>query len=332
MKLTIEDFDSVKRYLLYDKKLRDGKKNEDRMKSRYRVLCSYFEDKEFTRTNFLGFLEYMLDKGYSKAYMNVLITMAKHLDKHFGINELQDFTRYPKEDKFVDVFTADEFKALADVELPYRREARETNAKYRALVYILFYTGARINEVLELRWDDVRETPFPVVIFNQSKIYELRYAPIPLSLYVDLQHLPHYSGYVFSNKDGIPMDRTTVSDALKQRAIACGISKRTHPHLLRHSFINIMLRNGAGLEQVSRLVGHKTLETTNRHYVHMMIEELNDVLHTYHPDLKKHQTIETITKRVREMLVNVLDTERFNLNVFKKRGQVQIEIKEITDD
>lgn len=329
MILQLAQFEELKRYLLYDKKLMDNHKNVVTLQSRFRVLCALFAEREFNRNNFLHVIEYMKEKGYSNAYINVIIVMAKHIDAFYKLHELEDFTLYPKEEKMIDVLTADQFTALAEVKLPYSREEKETNAKYRAIIYIMFYTGARITEVLTLRWQDLREGAFPILIFNQTKINELRYAPIPLSLYADLTALPHYGGLIFSSREGKALDRSNVGDDLKARAKACGIEKRVYNHLLRHSFINIMLRNGAKLHEVSRLVGHKTLETTNRHYVHLMIEELNDVLHAYHPALKKSQTLDSVTKRIREMCINVLDTDRFNLNVFKREGRVNIEIREI---
>jgi len=97
MRLSTMISDAVKRYLLYDKKLRDGKK-----KYWYSQVAVWVPPILGTNVipkpqKLLGFLEYMLDKGYS-AYMNVLITMAKHLDKHYGIGWTARLSRYPAED------------------------------------------------------------------------------------------------------------------------------------------------------------------------------------------------------------------------------------------
>ncbi len=329
MKLRHEDFEIIKRYLLYDRKLRNTPHDVNTMKSRYRVLCNYFEDKEFNRDTFISFMEYMQQKGYSNAYCNIMITMAKHIDKYYKLKQLEDFTLYPKTQKLVDVLTAEEMIALAEQPLPYTRLAEEKNTIMRAVVYTLFYTGARINEVLYLRWEDIRESPIPLLVFNQTKINELRYAPIPKTLYDDLTALPHLSGYIFVRHDGEPLHDTTVGLALKKKADLIGLKKRVYNHLFRHSFINIMLRGGAKIHEVSRLVGHKSIETTNQHYVHVMIEELNDVLNAYHPALKKSQTIDSLAKRIREMCGNILDTDRFDLRVKREKKSVSFEIKEL---
>jgi hypothetical protein len=115
MRLTRELYPELETYLFYDKKLRDGVKNEIILKSRYSVLCAYFSEHDFNRVNFTKFVRYMREKGYSGSYINVLITMAKHIDKFYNINELQDFTRFPKEDKPVYILTPEEIERMAEV-------------------------------------------------------------------------------------------------------------------------------------------------------------------------------------------------------------------------
>lgn len=332
MQIKFEDWDHLKRYLVYDRKIRDNKHNTDILKSRYNILCRYFGEKEFDRENFLGFLEYMREKGYTTAYCNQFIRMAKHIDKLYKLNQLEDFTLYPKQKNFVEVLTTEQFEALAEAKLDYPRESAEINEKYRQLIYVMYYTGARINEILQLQWKDLlTEEGVAYIAFNQTKVNEIRLAPIPLSLQRDLTHLPHYSGYIFTNRNGNPLDITTVNYTLKRKAVVIGLKKRVYNHLLRHSFINLMLRNGAKIQEVSELVGHKSVETTYQHYVHIRLKELNDVLHTYHPALKKHQTIETITKRMRELCANILDTDRFNLSVSKQDKHVTFHVKEVEE-
>lgn len=331
MLIHFEDWGHIKRYLIYDRKIKDTKKNIQILESRYNIMCRYFAGKEFTRENFRGFLEYMREKGYTTAYCNQFIRMAKHIDKLYTLNELEDFTLYPKEKNFVEVLTNDQMVALAEARIDYPRESTEINEKYRQLIYVMYYTGARINEILQLQWHDIVAEPVSHIVFNQTKVNELRFAPIPVTLYDDLRDLPHFSGYIFTNRDGHPLDVTTVNYTLKKKALVIGLRKRVYNHLLRHSFINLMLRNGAKIHEVSRLVGHKSIETTNAHYIHIQLQELNDVLHTYHPALKKHQTIETITKRLRELCANILDTDRFQLQVSKNSRDVTFQVKELEE-
>jgi integrase len=166
---------------------------------------------------------------------------------------------------------------------------------------------------------------------NQTKIYELRYSPVPKDLYEKLVRLPHYSGYIFSSKEGKQVDRTTVGDDLKRRAKLVGIDKRVYNHLFRHSFANFMRRNGAPIESISKMLGHKSVDTTNSSYMHIMLEELSEVLHYHHPQLKKQQTIETIPDILKEVIHKIIDAERFDVNLFRHKKKVRIEISELED-
>jgi integrase/recombinase XerD len=329
MRLLPRQFAEIRDYLVYDRKFTDSKKNIGTLESRFRIMCRYFGERDFNRKNFLEFLRYLREKGYSTAYCNQFIKLAKHIDKMYVINELSDFTLFPEEQKVIDVLSPEQIIAMAEYNMPYTRERDERNIRNRVLIYTMFYTGARINEVLTLTWNDLQESPIPLIIFNQTKIKELRYAPIPESLYNDLTALPRYSGYIFCYKDGKPIDITTVNNELKLRAKAVGINKRVYSHLMRHSFINFMLRNGAKLHEVSRLVGHKSIATTDKYYIHMQIQEMNEVLHAYHPTLKKNQTLDSLTKKVKDMLGNILDTERFALRVKKDHNKVSFEVHEL---
>lgn len=328
MKIHLEDWEGLKRHYIYDVKVKDNKHNIDILHSRYRIMCRYFVGKQFTRENFVGFIEYMRGKGYSTAYCNQFIKMARHIDKLHDLNEVRDFSLYPRERKFVDILTSDEMLALAEVKLDVARDKEAINQKYRALIYLMYYTGARINEILQLRWQDLLDKPVHLVVYNQTKINDNRFAPIPLTLYDDLTALPHYSGYIFTNRDGDPLHITTVSEMLKKRAIAIGLKKRVYNHLFRHSLINLLLKNGAPIHTVSKFIGHKSIETTNASYVHLMVEELNDMLYTYHPALRKQQTLEMVTKRVRELCMNILDSDRFMLQVSKQKRHVTFHIQE----
>ena len=324
-------FEELKPYLIYDRKLSANKHNMQIYQSRFNIMCRYFGERKFDRANFNSFIGFLREKGYSNNYINNFIKLAKHVDRFYKINELQDYTYFDKPVLNVDTLTPEEIEKMIEVTIPYRTDAERKNQRNKVLLSTLFLTGARVNEVLNLSWDDLKEGTVPYLIINQTKVKEIRYAPIPQTLYHSIVNLPHFGGFIFSNDLGYPLDPETVSSDIKRRARAIGISRRVYSHLFRHTFINLMLRNGAKIQEVSRLVGHKSIETTNQHYVHIQLQELNDVLHTYHPALKKHQTLETITRRVRELCANILDTDKFALQVAKKDNQVSFHVKEVEE-
>jgi site-specific recombinase XerD len=54
-----------------------------------------------------------------------------------------------------------------------------------------------------------------------------------------------------------------------------GIKTRLHSHLARHTFATLMLRNGAKIENVSRMLGHTNITQTQR-YAKVLARSVND--------------------------------------------------------
>lgn len=314
-------------YLVYDKKHDDSRKNVQRRKSTFLILCKYFHEKEFNRESFTEFIRYMLEKGYTKEYANTFIKLAKHIDKYYKINQLTDYTLFPRQPKIIDWLSYDDINNMAQVYLPYKTDPEGKNRKYKSLILTLLLTGARISEVLSIRWENIRENPYCIVL-EQNKTNDLRIAPISKDLFILLHSLPKTSGYVFARTDGKRLDDTGINDDLKKRALAVGIKKRVYNHLVRHSFVNFMLRAGTPMHIVSRMVGHKDIGTTNEYYTHIMVEEMSDFLHMYHPHLRDGQTLATIKKRMEKFCSAFINKDKFSLDVKEKKNTISVNIKE----
>lgn len=318
MKLTDGLYPAIERFIIYDKKCSSTRDNLNTLRSRYRMLVKCMRGMDFNRDNFTICVQEMKESGYSDQSINNFIKLAKHIDRLYKINELQDYTYFAKTYTPKVVLKFEEIEKMAELDIEYDRDRELKNKRYRAVILTLFYTGARINEVLHLKWSDMTSENVPCVILNQTKIKELRYAPIPEFLYEEILHLPRYGDYIFAVTTGHCVTRQTVSIDLKRRAEELGITKKVHNHIIRHSFVNFMLRSGAKMEQVQMMVGHKSIETTQKYYYHTMVEELSQTLYAYHPSLKKMQTKEIIEKKAHDLLNALVDLTRFKYDLVIK--------------
>lgn len=87
---------------------------------------------------------------------------------------------------------------------------------------------------------------------------------------------------VFLSKSGGDLTRSDLAKVVRKTARAAGLQKQVSPHTLRHSCATHMLRHGAGLRHLQALLGHSSLNTTQR-YTQLEITDLRRVLKRCHP-------------------------------------------------
>jgi len=146
----------------------------------------------------------------------------------------------------------------------------------RALLLTLFNTGARVQEMLDLRAGDL-QLDKPTFVRLRGKGRKERLCPLwpetVASLRALLGTIPPSadSVSVFRNHRGEPMTRFGVRYVLRcyaerARALAPTLTaKRVHPHTYRHSAAVHLLRAGVDLVTISHWLGHASVETTNRY-------------------------------------------------------------------
>lgn len=87
---------------------------------------------------------------------------------------------------------------------------------------------------------------------------------------------------VFVSKNGRRLADRDVRRILDRHLATSGVSPKTSPHTLRHSFATHLLRRGADIRAVQELLGHASLNTTQV-YTHLDLEDLREVYHLAHP-------------------------------------------------
>ena len=181
-----------------------------------------------------------------------------------------------------------EFVEIQAVLSAVDRTSRDGRRDY-ALLSTMFNTGARVQEILDLRPCDLQLVkPFQVRLVGKGR--KERLCPIwPQT--ADLLHsLLQESGLdpsavqpLFRNHRGEPLTRFGVRYILAKycdRAKACTPSlakKRLHPHSMRHSTAVHLLKAGIDLTTISHWLGHASINTTNR-YISVDMEMKRDAI------------------------------------------------------
>lgn len=162
------------------------------------------------------------------------------------------------------------------------------NAKHRTLLMLTYATGMRSDEALSLKPEHVDSSR--LVIRIKGKGNKMREVPISIVLIEQLRfYYRHYQPAVYlfeGKKKGEKYSPSSFKKIVDNAAKAVGISKRVHPHMLRHSFATHMLERGVNLKRLQLLMGHSSIKTTSGylHLAHPYHGEIPDLLSPLKPE------------------------------------------------
>ncbi len=164
-------------------------------------------------------------------------------------------------------------------------------ARDRAMLEVLYSTGMRVSELVDMNIMDVDFEGSTIRIRGKGK--KQRTAPVgPTALvaiqrYLEKRRQDPRSGEfdqnaLFANKHGQRLSTRSVRRKLDKYLAEAGLDPTISPHTLRHSFATHMLNNGADLRSVQELLGHQSLSTTQI-YTHLTSQRLKQAYDDAHP-------------------------------------------------
>ena len=160
----------------------------------------------------------------------------------------------------------------------------------RALLELLYATGARVSEAIGLDVDDLahgdvlrlrgkgsKERIVPIGSFARNAVdaYLTRVRP-------GLAAKGRASARLFLGARGAPLSRQSAWLVIRSAAEGAQITSEVSPHTLRHSFATHLLQGGADVRVVQELLGHASVATTQI-YTHVSVDTLRDIYATSHP-------------------------------------------------
>jgi integrase/recombinase XerD len=164
----------------------------------------------------------------------------------------------------------------------------------RAILELLYATGARISELTALNLDDLvdptmirlfgkgsKERIVPVGSYAQNalEVYLVRARPV-------LVKKGKGTPALFLNQRGSRLSRQSAWQIISDCADAAKIQSEVSPHTLRHSFATHLLEGGADVRVVQELLGHSSVATTQI-YTLVTVDALREVYATSHPRARK---------------------------------------------
>lgn len=157
-----------------------------------------------------------------------------------------------------------------------------------AIIDLLFSTGIRIGELVQIRLKDIDLRNRSIVIFGKGRKERMLYLSSS-ELIEKIQHwikiraefMPQCDS-LFLNKYGQGLSIYGIEDIFSKYKQLAKINSSATPHYLRHSFATQLLENGADLRAVQEILGHSSVSTTEI-YTEVSIKRKRTVLNKYNP-------------------------------------------------
>lgn len=180
-----------------------------------------------------------------------------------------------KEERLPEILSFDEIKRIIN-SFNHNLEDRRN----QLIVKLLFATGARISEILNLEIKDIENNEFKYIkVFGKGSKYRL--IPIYEILESEIKdYLENVRPKLKKSNENFLLfpgiRRENFWKILKKHSENIGLEKNIYPHIFRHSIATIMLENGADIRILQELLGHSSIKTTEI-YTHVEKSVLKDI-------------------------------------------------------
>ena len=172
----------------------------------------------------------------------------------------------------------------------------ESGLRDRAIVELLFSSGLRVSELVNLNRDHINLKRREFMVRGKGQ----KDRPV----FISKGAAEHVSAYLDSRTDSLPalflsyskrtatpstsgdyrrLSARSIQRMVSQYARLAGITKHVSPHTMRHSFATDLLMNGADLRSVQSMLGHSNISTTQV-YTHVTDQHLKDIHERFHSD------------------------------------------------
>ena len=288
--LTSDAIENFFQYLLFEKGSTKATVNsyKDDLKQFFLTFPNKTELALLNEYDISDFMKTQLNKGLSVSTVLRRISSIKHFYNFLFNEKLIDFqvSKFdkPKTIKTLPTcLTNEEVEALLEVP----DISKVDGARDLAMLELMYSTGMRVSELLNLKMKDVNFEKRVIKIIGKGKKTRIvpfgDYAHERIAFYFDKfrkNNKKIKSEYLFLNRYGNVLSRQYFFLRIKKYASLAGITKNISPHTLRHSFATHMLDSHAELRAVQELLGHTNLATTQI-YTHISTRRILEAYDLY---------------------------------------------------
>ena len=228
--------------------------------SHFEGFINDYKHLKIDQLNELHIREYLskqVSLGKSDSYLNVAVNAIKF---YYEIvlnqpNRFYDIERPRKKSKLPTVLSEEDVRRI--IQSP-------KNIKHKAILAVLYSTGVRRSELLNLKIEDIDSSRNQVTVKdakgNKDRCTIISTKVIEVLRVYYKKYKPKQ--YLFEGEKGGKYSTTSLAKIIKKACSAAKIQKTVSAHTFRHSFATHLLENGTDLRYIQTLLGHNSSKTT----------------------------------------------------------------------
>ncbi|MEG0285156.1 MAG: tyrosine recombinase XerC [Vagococcus sp.] len=240
------------------------------------------------------YLAYLHDREYSRNTISRKLSSLRSFYQFLMKNDLLSENPFSyvqmkrQQSKLPRFFYEKELNALFDS----AEGNRPLDYRNQAILEVLYGTGIRVSECVNIKLQDIDFDASVVLIFGKGG--KERYVPFgsfaedAIRTYLTegrdvlMTKTTDTHSYLFVNNRGAPITDAGIQYVLKKLIEKSSLTTDIHPHMFRHTFATHLLNNGADLRTVQELLGHSSLSSTQI-YTHVTTDTLQKNYRHFHP-------------------------------------------------
>lgn len=226
----------------------------------FEIFINYHKTKpliEINENDIRQYLQYMINNNKSDSAINIAVNSIKF---YFEIvldmpNRFYQIERPRKKEKLPVVISKQEVKSMIDL---------TTNIKHRAIISLLYSSGMRRGELLNLKLTDI-DSKRMLIKIHDAKGGKSRITLLSKNILDELRTYfkeYHPKTYLFEGQKGGKYGANSTLKLVKMAAKRANIETEVTPHVLRHSFATHLIESGTSIRFIQQLLGHNSIKTT----------------------------------------------------------------------
>ena len=138
------------------------------------------------------------------------------------------------------------------------------NIKHKAILALLYSSGLRIGEVINLKIKSIDSHRMTIMVKGGKGVKD-RLVPLSHNLLSILrEYYKKYKPkqYLFEGQNSLQYSNSSANQFIKRYSKRAGIKKKVTAHTFRHSYATHLLENGTDIRIIQKLLGHNSIRTT----------------------------------------------------------------------